>query len=356
MSSNKPRAGFTLIELLVVIAIIALLISILLPSLKQAREQGKRAVCLSNLRSVSQGTNAYSTEDPLENAVPIQQQMVTAGMGDGFNTPYGLTVALPFAYGGRTAQVPAAGVCTANPSILQDDNGRWAARTKPLNRYTYSMEDSDSKDMPLYRCPSDQGFPDNPFVYHVPVNFIHDVPCYDFIGNSYRFNYAGEYFQAAGGSNAEITIGPYGHRLSTLENVSRQTVLMEPLFYAMTIQAAVGPLPRELILRGWHGAVMTSNVGFLDGSARATRVQKLTLFEPDTLRKMRAWTTNPSSARRFLRRGDTWQMDCYPTPAAFVPKFQDEGRGPPVISYTDALRGRTAWPYGGMQNNMSPNN
>ena len=64
MSSKKrPRAGFTLIELLVVVAIIALLITILLPSLKEAREQGKRALCLSNLRSIAQGTAAYATED-----------------------------------------------------------------------------------------------------------------------------------------------------------------------------------------------------------------------------------------------------------------------------------------------------
>ena len=45
--------GFTLIELLVVIAIIALLMAILLPALKAAREQGKRAVCLNNLRQLT---------------------------------------------------------------------------------------------------------------------------------------------------------------------------------------------------------------------------------------------------------------------------------------------------------------
>ena len=43
------RRAFTLIELLVVIAVIAVLMAVLLPSLNRVREQGKRAVCMSNL-------------------------------------------------------------------------------------------------------------------------------------------------------------------------------------------------------------------------------------------------------------------------------------------------------------------
>ncbi len=60
--SPRCRPGFTLIELLVVVAIIALLISILLPSLKCAREKARIAKCGVQLRALSRGVQTYATE------------------------------------------------------------------------------------------------------------------------------------------------------------------------------------------------------------------------------------------------------------------------------------------------------
>ncbi|MHC4116718.1 MAG: prepilin-type N-terminal cleavage/methylation domain-containing protein [Planctomycetota bacterium] len=59
----SKRKGFTLIELLVVIAIIAILMAILMPTLKRAKEQGRRAVCLSNLKQLQLAWSMYADEN-----------------------------------------------------------------------------------------------------------------------------------------------------------------------------------------------------------------------------------------------------------------------------------------------------
>src|SRR5215213_7804303 len=66
---TRDRRAFTLVELLVVVGIIAVLISILLPTLNRARESAKRTACLSNLRQISDLFKLYGVQ--YKDATPI---------------------------------------------------------------------------------------------------------------------------------------------------------------------------------------------------------------------------------------------------------------------------------------------
>ncbi|HPF38874.1 MAG TPA: prepilin-type N-terminal cleavage/methylation domain-containing protein [Phycisphaerae bacterium] len=78
---RRPRRGFTLIELLVVIAILAILISILLPSLSAARRRTRQTVCQTRLRELSNGWHMYA-DDNDEMCVPGRMANLGGGSGN----------------------------------------------------------------------------------------------------------------------------------------------------------------------------------------------------------------------------------------------------------------------------------
>ncbi len=59
---RQNERGFTLIEMMIVVAIIAILVTILVPNLMQARSQAQTAACESNLKEIATALELYETD------------------------------------------------------------------------------------------------------------------------------------------------------------------------------------------------------------------------------------------------------------------------------------------------------
>lgn len=369
---RRKTAGFTLIELLVVVAIIALLISILLPSLAGAREQAKKAYCLANLRSIAQGSNAYASEDRKEQIVPIHISHVSSLGAQGWSQQWWWRTASVAAFGGRSAQQPYPQNGSLTNAMLDPAPGEpmpagahpeiWGAKTRPLNKYVYGdMDYGDSKKLEMFHCPSDTGFPG---LDTLPMQFQDretslastEIPFYNILGNSYRINVAGMLWgnPPGPGNQGSFSVGSWGHRASSLVNPGRLVLYSEPLFYMISRQDA-NQDPDLLSVRGWHNKVLTDNCCFVDGSARPTLGVQLTQWDTSLLMSMRY--TDPNGGldwRWFLRRGKSWQTDCYPTAGAFIARYGPTGNLLLNINTAISSAIRARWPFSGLQWNMAP--
>ena len=131
--------GFTLIELLVVIAIIALLMALLMPALERAREQGKRAMCLNNLKQLTLAWNLYADDN--------DGKLVNGATG------YSNVGPPLISWGDHTGEIAWVDTTsTISPAVAMQgikDGALWS--------YT--------KNVRLYRCPT--GLVDNPLTYSI---------------------------------------------------------------------------------------------------------------------------------------------------------------------------------------------
>src|SRR5262245_6759734 len=121
---SVERSGFTLIELLVVISIVAVLISILLPALSQSREQGKRILCMSNMKQIGTATTSYMA-DGNDN---LPWTYIYASMGDKHVYYPNISTYSSYTWGGMMARRPDPGDDQADFSIVPPE-------IRPLNKF-----------------------------------------------------------------------------------------------------------------------------------------------------------------------------------------------------------------------------
>jgi len=253
---RKPygaRRGFTLIELLVVVAIIALLISILLPSLKDAREQAKIAKCLANVRGLNTSTVQYFLD--YNDNFPFTTKSGGGTMG-----------ICSWSYGGKTNdeywRTYSSGVFFRP---VQD---------RPFNEYLMGVDVEPDlmngsevvkrTEIPVLQCPSDRY--SNQRRFNQPPSWeTSGMSSYDDVGTSYHYN-----LHALQGTN----IDPWGNAGANWMKIGRALVREVLAKYSSTYVMFL-PDPMDWGVHyenmnqmvGSHGKFSKHSCGFLDGHA-----------------------------------------------------------------------------------------
>ena len=175
----RPRA-FTLVELLVVVSIITLLVSLLLPSLKGAREQAKRVKCQSNMRQVNTALLTYVTD---YDAFPVSYSKYSSGCLCGWCTwSYGGWMGTNREHWGEPGvgcfRIPA---CKRPLTVYMNKNV-----SPPVDVGTHQEE---LVGQPVFKCPSDRISAQWQWSAYGKGTASDAYSAYDDVGTSYQMNF-----------------------------------------------------------------------------------------------------------------------------------------------------------------------
>lgn len=313
-AKQAPRA-FTLIELLVVVSIIALLVSILLPSLSAAREKAKSIKCIANLGSCARAMHQYIAEyDQAAIDTKWAPHKTVGEYPPGYTGWWGWGE-----YKSFTACINTIGgvahFTNLNPT---------PPRCKWLNRWV--LKDQSKTGGHAYKmatCPSDKGFVETPT--HI-FSSSADNPDFTGIyggrpwswmaGTSFLANYC---TLRSGGYNATKDFWELGMNLKTSTDFERNAA--EAIMYS---EACMEQLTWECWfarrslpgykLRGWHKQWMECNAAFMDGHAETITTEPNVQVNSDQLDtsgwpvRNRRWNQVCGLLRRWTDQGGVWQF------------------------------------------------
>ncbi len=161
---SKPAKAFTLLEMLVIIVILGVVFGSLVPVIGKVREQGRRVLCLNNLRQHGVAWHLYLEDNNY--VFPL------------YTNPPSQTSALGWYFGGKHGSI--------------NNGALYAAKNRPLNRYLDVInpdnpDDESSAGFEVFHCPDDA----------TGLAATGNTSFFNYYGNSYFLN-QGLFFNASG--------------------------------------------------------------------------------------------------------------------------------------------------------------